>query len=121
MLAALEGAAPAERPRARARIARKLASSMGMDDWVRVRLGRVGGDLVATPLPRGAGVLTSLVRADGLLVVPAGLEGHHAGERGRRALLRGVGEIDRTIVADRLARPRARPRRLASCAPPTPA
>jgi molybdopterin molybdotransferase/putative molybdopterin biosynthesis protein len=99
LLAALEGATPAERPRARARLARKLASSMGMDDWVRVRLGRVGGDLVATPLPRGAGVLTSLVRADGLLVVPAGLEGHHAGEHVDVALLRGVGEIERTIVA----------------------
>jgi putative molybdopterin biosynthesis protein len=99
LLAALEGATPAERPRARARIARKLASSMGMDDWVRVRLGRVGGELVATPLPRGAGVLTSLVRADGLLVVPAGLEGHHAGEHVDVALLRGVSEIDRTIVA----------------------
>jgi molybdopterin molybdotransferase/putative molybdopterin biosynthesis protein len=70
-----------------------------MDDWVRVRLGRVGGSLVATPLPRGAGVLTSLVRADGLLVVPAGLEGHHAGEEVDVALLRGVGEIERTIVA----------------------
>jgi putative molybdopterin biosynthesis protein len=99
LLAALEGAAPAEHPRARARIARKLASSMGMDDWIRVRLGRVGGDLVATPLPRGAGVLTSLVRADGLLVVPAGLEGHHAGTEVDVMLLRGVGEIDRTIVA----------------------
>jgi putative molybdopterin biosynthesis protein len=99
LLASLEGAAPPERPRARARIARKLASSMGMDDWIRVRLGRVGGALVATPLPRGAGVLTSLVRADGLLVVPAGLEGHHAGEDVEVALLRGVGEIDRTIVA----------------------
>ena len=99
LLAALEGAAPSERPRARARVARKLASSMGMDDWVRVRLGRVGGGLVATPLPRGAGVLTSLVRADGLLVVPAALEGHHAGEEVDVALLRGVGEIDRTIVA----------------------
>ena len=99
LLAALEGATPAERPRARARLARKLASPMGMDDWVRVRLGRVGGELVATPLPRGAGVLTSLVRADGLLVVPAGLEGHHAGEHVDVTLLRGVGEIDRTIVA----------------------
>ncbi len=99
VLAALEGATPAERPRARARVARKLASSMGMDDWVRVRLGRVRGELVATPLPRGAGVLTSLVRADGLLVVPAGLEGHHAGEHVDVTLLRGVGEIDRTIVA----------------------
>jgi len=99
VLSALEGAAVAEPPRARARLARKLASRMGMDDWVRVRLGRVGGELVATPLPRGAGVLTSLVRADGLLVVPAALEGHHAGEEVDVALLRGVGEIDRTILA----------------------
>ena len=54
---------------------------------------------MATPLPRGAGVLTSLVRADGLLVVPAELEGHHAGEEVSVRLLRGVGEIERTIVA----------------------
>lgn len=99
LLAGLEGATPRERPRARARLARKLASTMGMDDWVRVRLGRVGESLVATPLPRGAGVLTSLVRADGLLVVPAGLEGHHPGEDVDVELLRGVGEIERTIVA----------------------
>jgi putative molybdopterin biosynthesis protein len=99
LLAGLQGAAPPEAARARARIARKLASPMGMDDWVRVRLGRVGGELVATPLPRGAGVLTSLVRADGLLVVPAGLEGHHPGEDVDVTLLRGVGEIDRTILA----------------------
>ncbi len=99
VLAALEGGTPVERPRAQARVARKLVSSMGMDDWVRVRLGRVRGELVATPLSRGAGVLTSLVRADGLLIVPAGLEGHHAGEHVDVTLLRGVGEIDRTIVA----------------------
>ena len=99
LLARLEGAPPPEAPVARARLARKLASTMGMDDWVRVRLGRVGGQLVATPLPRGAGVLTSLVRADGLLVVPAALEGHHAGEDVTVRLLRGVGEIERTIVA----------------------
>jgi putative molybdopterin biosynthesis protein len=98
LLARLEGAPPPEAPVARARLARKLASTMGMDDWVRVRLGRVEDRLVATPLPRGAGVLTSLVRADGLLVVPAELEGHHAGEEVTIRLLRGVGEIDRTIV-----------------------
>src|SRR5688500_6443347 len=98
LLARLEGAPPPEAPVAQARLARKLASTMGMDDWVRVRLGRVGGRLVATPLPRGAGVLTSLVRADGLLVVPAALEGHHPGEEVTVRLLRGVGEIERTIV-----------------------
>jgi len=99
MLAAFEGAAPRERPATTARLARKLASAIGSDDWVRVRLGRVGGDVVATPLPRAAGVLTSLVRADGLLVVPAGVEGHHAGERVRVELLRGLSDIERTIVA----------------------
>jgi putative molybdopterin biosynthesis protein len=99
VLAELEGAAPARRPVTTARLARKLPSAIGMDDWVRVRLGRVGGDVVATPLPRGAGVLTSLVRADGLLMVPAGTEGHHAGEHVQVELLRGLAEIDRTIVA----------------------
>jgi putative molybdopterin biosynthesis protein len=99
LLSELEGAAPRERPSTTARLARKLPSAIGMDDWIRVRLGRVHDQIVATPLPRGAGVLTSLVRADGLLVVPSGVEGHHAGERVRVELLRGLGEIDRTIVA----------------------
>ena len=98
LLADLSGAPPRRRPVTGARLARKLASPLGMDDWVRVRLGVVGGDTVATPLPRGAGVLTSLVRADGLLVVPTGVEGHHAGASVRVELLRGLEEIARTIV-----------------------
>ena len=99
LLAELTGAPPRRRPRATALLARKLASPQGMDDWVRVRLGVVGGAMVATPLPRGAGVLTSLVRADGLLVVPAGYEGHHAGEQVEIELLRGIDEIAGTMVA----------------------
>ncbi len=99
LLAALEGASPPHRPDVPARLARKLASVVGMDDWVRVRLGSVDGQVVASPLPRGAGVLTSLVRADGLLLVPAGVEGHHAGEQVKVQLLRPLPEIERTIVA----------------------
>lgn len=99
LLAALEGAAPVDHPRVQARLARRLASSAGADDWIRVRLGRVGGGLVATPLPRGAGVLTSLVRADGLLVVPAALEGHDAGAQVEVRLLRDLAAVERTIVA----------------------
>ena len=72
---------------------------MGTDDWVRVRLGRVGERLVATPLPRGAGVLTSLVRADGLVVVPARSRDTTPAMEVDVRLLRGVGEIERTIVA----------------------
>jgi len=66
---------------------------------VRVRLGRVRGRLVAAPLSRGAGVLTSLVRADGLLVVPAAEEGLHAGAEVEVELLRERDEIERAIVA----------------------
>jgi putative molybdopterin biosynthesis protein len=99
LLAELSGAPPRRRGRTTARLARKLASPLGMDDWVRVRLGLVGEGLVGTPLPRGAGVLTSLVRADGLLVVPAGVEGYHAGSSVSVELLRGPDEIARTIVA----------------------
>jgi putative molybdopterin biosynthesis protein len=99
LLAELSGGPAPARPRATARLARKLASPLGLDDWVRVRLGYVNESLVATPLPRGAGVLTSLVRADGLLVVPAGVEGHHAGSSVPVGLLRGLEEIARTIVA----------------------
>jgi putative molybdopterin biosynthesis protein len=44
-------------------------------------------------------VLTSLVRADGLLVVPAALEGHDAGEEVDVRLLRDLDAVERTIVA----------------------
>ena len=99
LLARLEGTTPRERVTAEARLARKMPSSMGEDEYVRVRLGRVGGGLVAAPLSRGAGVLTSLVRADGIVVVPADLEGYHAGSTVRVELLRRTDEIDRTIIA----------------------
>ncbi len=99
LLAGLEGAPTTPRPVTEARLARKLSSAIGMDDWVRVRLGRVGGTLVASPMPRGAGVLTSLVRADGLLIVPTDVEGYHAGEQVQVTLLRDFAQIDHTIVA----------------------
>ncbi len=99
LLAALQGTTTGTRPAARARLARALVSPPGKDDWVRVRLARVGGRVVAMPMPRGAGALSSLVRADGLLVVPAGQDGHPAGADVEVHLLRGLAEIDRTIVA----------------------
>ena len=105
------------RPQTRARLARKVVSVIGSDDWVRVRLGRVGGGLVASPLPRGAGVLTSLVRADGLLVIPTEVEGHHAG-RGGRHLAAAQPSRDRGHDRrHRLPRPHPRPRRLRAAYP----
>ena len=54
---------------------RKIASPIGDDDFVRVALAEIDGRLQATPLQRGAGVITSLVRADGLAHIPRFHEG----------------------------------------------
>jgi putative molybdopterin biosynthesis protein len=88
-----------QRPRAEAILARRLTSPMGVEDYVRVKLGRVGDKLIATPVSRGAGVTMSLVRADGLLVVPAGREGIGEGQTVSVELLRPLEEIQETVVA----------------------
>lgn len=88
-----------ERPTVRAAITRKVLSPMGEDEFLRVRLGRVGDRLVATPIQRGAGVLMSLVRADGIVRIPRFSEGVDAGQQVTVELLRPAEEIERTIVA----------------------
>ncbi len=93
-----QGQLPPEQHMLEATLTRKLVSSMGDDEFVRVMLGRVGERVVATPLTGGAGVITSLVKADGVLHVPRYKEGHHAGERVTVTLMRERREIDNTIV-----------------------
>jgi putative molybdopterin biosynthesis protein len=93
------GRPPLERQTETAIIARKIVSPAGDDDFVRVVLGRVAGRLLAAPLTRGAGVLTSLVQADGLALIPRGIQGVEAGEEITVQLMRSREEIDRTILA----------------------
>ncbi|RME25035.1 MAG: molybdopterin biosynthesis protein [Deltaproteobacteria bacterium] len=65
--------------RVNATLVRKLFSPFGKDEFVRVCVGRVGERLVAVPLGRGAGVISSLSRASGILRIPSHSEGFHAG------------------------------------------
>ncbi|MFN2277453.1 MAG: substrate-binding domain-containing protein, partial [Candidatus Promineifilaceae bacterium] len=51
-----------------------------------------------TPISRGAGVITSLVRADGILRIPRFSEGRNAGDSVDVHLYRTPREIERTIV-----------------------
>jgi putative molybdopterin biosynthesis protein len=60
-------------------------------------VGNVGGKILAAPLSRGAGVITSLVQADGLALIPSGTQGMDAGEQVKVHLYRSRAEIDRTI------------------------
>lgn len=82
-----------------AKMTRKLTSPPGDDDYVRVVAGRVGDQLLAAPLSRGAGVITSLVRADGIVVLPRGVQGVEAGSRVRVRLYRPPEELNQTIFA----------------------
>jgi len=65
---------------------------------VRVKIGRVGPNLVATALPRGAGQITSITEADGIIRIPAQSEGLLADNAAIAELLRPAQAIDRTVV-----------------------
>ena len=80
-------------------LTRKLNSPAGDDDFVRVAVGRVGQNFLAAPLTRGAGVITSLVRADGLALLPRGVQGLPAGAPINVRLYRSVADIERTIFS----------------------
>jgi putative molybdopterin biosynthesis protein len=92
------GRPPLEPQVVQASMTRKVHSSMGDDEYLRVTVGKVGEKLVATPLARGAGVVTSLVRADGIVLIPAGVQGILPGEQTDVRLYRSPEEIERTIV-----------------------
>ena len=64
-----------------ATLTRKVLSSTGDDEFLRLKVGRVGKKLVATPIQRGAGVTTSLIEADGITIVPRFSEGFEAGSK----------------------------------------
>ncbi len=98
LLYRLQGLSTPTRPSTTAIITRKLLSPMGEEEYVRVKLGQVGERLVAAPLSRGAGVIMSMVRADGLVRIPRFSEGVHAGGDVDVELLRGMDDIRKTVV-----------------------
>jgi len=88
-----------EKDKVLATLSRTTNSSGGSKEYLRVTLGQVGDKLVATPIGRGAGVITSLIKADGLMVVPENKEGFEAGELVEIELMRQKKEIARSIVS----------------------
>jgi putative molybdopterin biosynthesis protein len=79
-------------------LSRRLVSSLKHREYVRVRVGRVGGRYVCAPLARGAGAAMSMVKADGFCVIPQESEGFEAGETVEVILFRSAEDIGRTIV-----------------------
>lgn len=85
-------------PTLEAILTKKVFSTLGSEEFVRVKVGKVGERWVAAPLSRGAGVTMSLVRADGIIRVPRLQEGFHEGETVPVELLRPVEELEQTLV-----------------------
>jgi len=82
----------------RAKISRQVASALGQEEFLRVKIGKVGNNLIATPISRGAGVLMSLVRADGFVRIPAMSEGIGSGTEVDVELIRSKSDIENTVV-----------------------
>jgi putative molybdopterin biosynthesis protein len=99
VIRALQRVKQQERHKAKAIISRRLMSSLKNREYVRVTLGKVGGKLVATPLNRGAGVTMTLVKADGIVVIPKNSEGFDIGEEVDVELIKNIEDIENTLVS----------------------
>ena len=79
-------------------LTRPVISGLKYEEFVRVRMGYVGDQLMASPLSRGSGVVTSFMKADGILEVSQGLEGYKAGDKVTVRLLSSVEKLKNTVV-----------------------
>jgi putative molybdopterin biosynthesis protein len=98
VLEAMQGLPSHCRPTITALTARKIPSKLGREEFFRVKLGKVGDRVIAAPLPRGAGSITTLTRADGIIRIPARTEGIEQAALVKVELLRPSEAIDRTVV-----------------------
>ncbi len=78
--------------------ARKMASKLGQEEFVRVKIGSVDGNLISSQLPRGSGSITTLTEADGIIRIPRDQEGVNEKEPVTAHLLRPRSAIDNTVV-----------------------
>ena len=78
---------------------KRLVSSLKHREYVRVKVGRVEDKYVASPLNRGAASQMSMVRADGMLIIPQNSEGVESGETVKVKLIKDRKSIDNTLVS----------------------
>jgi len=79
-------------------MAHKVVSRLGDEEFLRVKLGNIDGKIMAYPLSRGAGVVTSLVEADALIRIPLLKEGVDFGEEVEAELLEDLNRIKNNII-----------------------
>ena len=99
LLARMQGVRETSRVKAEITPSAALPSKLGLEEFIRVKMGRVRDRMVAVPLPRGAGSITTLTRADGIIRVPVDSEGVGTDDRPQAELLRSAEEIEGSIIA----------------------
>ncbi|MBP3730354.1 MAG: molybdopterin biosynthesis protein, partial [Mailhella sp.] len=99
LLASWKRQQPAEKESVSVIPCNPIASRPGMEERVRVKLGIVNGTCFAVPLPRGAGTVTSLSRADAVIDISRDCEGLNAGEPVKARLLRPREQIEGSLLA----------------------
>jgi putative molybdopterin biosynthesis protein len=87
------------RPVVDVELSRKVPSKLGTEELVRLAIGRVGDKYVGTPLGRGAGMITTLTRAQGMARIPVDSEGVEQGTVLPAELFVPERELERTLVA----------------------
>ncbi len=87
LLYQIQGLQPPDPEKIEAYIGRKLPSKPGLEEHVRVILGKVRDRVIAIPLTGGAGMMTSLVRADGILRIAPEISGYSEGDKATIELL----------------------------------
>jgi molybdopterin molybdotransferase len=80
-------------PKIKAILSRRVPSPIGVKSFVRVIVEKVGDKYFANPLrATGSGVLSSLVKANGILIIPENKEGVDTGEEVEIILTRHINE-----------------------------
>ena len=98
LLYSLQGDTPPKIRSIMVQPSRDIPSKLGIEEFLRVNIGRVGKKTVATPLPRAAGSITTLTRAEGILRIPGLSEGVMQNEKMEAELLVDEEEILNTVV-----------------------
>jgi len=98
IIAWLQGTAAPERPTTDITLARKTPSKPGMREALRLAAGRIGDQIIAAPLARGAGMITTMTKAQAVAYVSEDVEGVEAGETLSAELLVPKSDLDNVLV-----------------------
>ena len=98
LLHRLQGKEMPAPPRVEAILSKSLPSRAGIEEFRRVIAGKVGNHVVASPIKKGAGSITTITRANAILRIPLESEGIEEGAKVKLDLIRPWQGLDKTLI-----------------------